>query len=55
MTGMVTYVLEEHFQNTTGLLIDKTRDTLHTSTTSKTPDSGLGDTWSCMNSKYEDQ
>ena len=36
MIGLVTYVLEEHFQNTTGLLIDKTRDTLDTATASKT-------------------
>ena len=34
----MTYVLKENLQNTTGLLIDETRDTLDTATTSKTAD-----------------
>jgi hypothetical protein len=33
---IVTHVLEENLQNTTGLLINKTRDTLHTTTTGET-------------------
>jgi hypothetical protein len=36
--------LEEDLENTTGLLIDETRDTLDTATTSETTDRGLGDT-----------
>jgi hypothetical protein len=42
--GRRTDVLEENLENTTGLLIDKTRNTLHTTSTSKTPDRGLCDT-----------
>ena len=41
----VTYVLKENLQNTTGLLIDETRDTLDTATTGKTTNSGLSDTY----------
>jgi hypothetical protein len=37
-------VLEEDLKDTTGLLVDQTRDTLDTTTTSETTDSGLGDT-----------
>jgi hypothetical protein len=37
-------ILKEHLQDTTGLFIDETRDTLDTTTASKTTDSGLGDT-----------
>ena len=44
-----TYVLEEDLQNTTGLLVDKTRDTLDTATTSKTTD-GLK-TWGSASNK----
>ena len=40
----MTNVLEENFQYTTGLFIDKPRDTLDTTTTGKTTNSGLGDT-----------
>jgi hypothetical protein len=32
-------VLQEDLENTTGLLVDKTRDTFHTATTSKTANS----------------
>ena len=39
-----THVLEEDLQNTTGLFVDKTRDTLDTTTTGKTTNSGLCDT-----------
>lgn len=39
-------VFKEDLKDTTGLLVDETRDTLHTSTTSETADSRLGDT--CM-------
>jgi hypothetical protein len=35
--------LEEGLENTAGLLIDHGRDTLDTTTTSETADSGLGD------------
>ena len=36
--------LEEGLENTTGLLVDHGGDTLDTTTTSETADSGLGDT-----------
>jgi hypothetical protein len=37
-------VLEEDLEDTTGLLVDQSRDTLDTTTSSKTTDGGLGDT-----------
>ena len=37
-------VLEEHLEYSTSLLVDESRDTLHTTTASQTADSGLGDT-----------
>ena len=37
-------VLEEHLEHSTGLLIDQARDTLDSTTTSQSPDGGLGDT-----------
>ena len=36
-------VLQENLEDTAGLLVDEARDTLDTSTTSQTPDGGLGD------------
>ena len=36
------HVLEEDLEDTTGLFVDEARDTLHTTTTSETADSGLG-------------
>jgi len=42
--GVTDDVLEEDLENTTGLLVDETRDTLHTTTTSETADHGLGNT-----------
>jgi len=36
-------VLKEDLEDTTGLLVDETRDTLDTTTTSETANSGLGD------------
>jgi hypothetical protein len=36
-------VLQKDLQNATSLLIDQTADTLHSSTTSETTNSGLGD------------
>ena len=36
--------LKEQLEDTTGLVVDQTRDTLNTATTSETADSGLGDT-----------
>ena len=36
-------VLKEHLEDTTGLLVDEARDTLDTTSSSKTTDSGLGD------------
>ena len=36
-------VLKENLEDSTGLLIDETRDTLDSSTASQTPDGGLGD------------
>ena len=35
-------VLKEHLQNTSGFLVNEARDTLDTTTTSETADSGLG-------------
>ena len=40
----VTYAFQEHLEDTTGLLVDETGDTLDTTTAGKTTDSGLGDT-----------
>ena len=34
-----TYVLQEDLEDTTSLLVDETRDTLYTTTTSETTDS----------------
>ena len=42
---MATYVLEEDLQHTTGLLVDETGDTLDTTTTGESADSGLCDAW----------
>ena len=36
-------VLEEHLEDTSGLLIDEARDTLDTTTACQTADGGLGD------------
>ena len=36
-------VLKEDLEDTTGLLVDKTRDTLDTTTTGKSANGGLGD------------
>ena len=41
--GIPDDVLEEHLQDSTGLLIDQSRDTLDSSTSRQTPDGGLGD------------
>ena len=41
--GIPDDVLEEHLEDTTGLLVDEARDTLDTTSSSKTTDSGLGD------------
>ena len=42
--GITDDVLKENFENTTGLFVDETRDTLHTTSASETTDGGLGDT-----------
>jgi len=39
-----TNILEEDLKNTTSLLVDETRDTFHTTTTSETADGRLRDT-----------
>jgi len=39
-----TNILEEDLKNTTSLLVDETRNTFHTTTTSETADSRLRDT-----------
>ena len=36
-------VLQEHFENTAGLLVDEARDTLDSTTAGQTPDSWLSD------------
>ena len=41
----MTHVFKEDLENTTGLFVDETRDTLDTTTAGKTTDSGLGDTY----------
>ena len=41
--GIPDDVLKENLEDSTGLLIDETRDTLDSSTASQTPDGGLGD------------
>ena len=42
--SIADHILQEHLENTTGLFVDETGDTLHTTTASQTTDSGLGDT-----------
>ena len=42
--GITDHVLKEHLEDTAGLLVDQTGDTLHTAATSQTADGGLGDT-----------
>ena len=42
--GITDDVLKENLQNTAGLLVDETGDSLDTATTSKTTDGRLGDT-----------
>ena len=41
--GVTDHVLQEHLEDTAGLLVDQTGDTLHAATASQTADSGLGD------------
>ena len=41
--GVPDDVLEKHFEDSTGFLVDQARDTLDSSTTSQPPDGGLGD------------
>ena len=36
-------ILQKYFENTAGLFVDQTRDTLDSTTASETADSGLGD------------
>ena len=38
------HVLEEHLEDTAGLLVDEARDALDTAAASQAPDGGLGDT-----------
>ena len=42
--GISDDVLKEHLEDTTGLLVDKTRDSLDTTSACKTSDGGLSDT-----------
>lgn len=41
--GVSDDVLEEYLEHTTGLFVDESGDSLHTSSTSETADGGLGD------------
>ena len=41
--SITDHVLEEDLEDATGLLVDEARDALHTSTSGKTADGGLGD------------
>jgi hypothetical protein len=43
-------VLEKSFEHSTGLFVDEARDTLDTTTTSETADSGLGDSLDVVSS-----
>ncbi len=42
--GILNDGFQEDLEDTAGLLVDQTTDTLHTTTTSETSDGGLGDT-----------
>lgn len=46
-------VLQEDLEHTTGFFVDETGDTLHTTTTGETTDSGFCDTWSGRGSGEE--
>ena len=41
--SVTDYILQEHLENSTGLLVNEARDTLDTTTASETADSGLSD------------
>jgi len=41
--GIPDDVLKEHLEDSTGLLVDESGDTLDSTTTRQTPDGGLGD------------
>ena len=41
--SVTDHVLQENLENTAGLFVDETGDTLHTTTASQTTDGGLGD------------
>ena len=41
--GITDDIFKENLEDTTGLFIDEARDTFHTTSTSETTDSGLGD------------
>ena len=41
---IITHILKEDLEDTTSLLVDKTRDTLDTATAGKTTNGGLSDT-----------
>ncbi len=43
--GITNDVLQKDLEDTTGLFVDETRDTLHTTTTSETTNSGFRDTY----------
>ena len=42
--GITDDVLKENLKDTTGLFVDETADSLHTTSASQTADGGLGDT-----------
>ena len=41
--GVTDHVLQEHLENTAGLLVDQTGDALHSAAASQTADGGFGD------------
>jgi hypothetical protein len=49
---VVTYTLEEVFQNSTSFLVNETRDTLDTATTSETANSRLGDALNVVSQNF---
>ena len=42
--GVTDHILEEHLEDTAGLLVNEATDTLDATTASQTPDGRLGDT-----------
>jgi len=50
--GVTDNVLQEHLEDTAGLLIEQTGDTLHSATTSQAADGGLGDSLDVIDKRH---